>query len=94
MSTTCTERPLELPITGQALRQAVEARDMRCLSGLATQLRVAGYRLEPQRLVSDLLDHGCTPLTDSFGHRLLLQVRVPDRPLRPVDDSIAFRLAA
>ncbi len=94
MPPTRTERPLELPITGQALRQAVEARDLQCLSGLAAQLRIAGYRVEPQRLVSDLLDHGCAPLTDAFGHRLLLQVQVPQRPLRPVDDSIAFRLAA
>lgn len=94
MSPLSTERPLELPITGQALRQAVEARDMRCLSGLASQLRVAGYRVEPQRLIDALLDHGCAPLTDAFGHHLLLQVQVPERPLRPVDPAIGFRLAA
>ena len=93
MSTPRTERPLELPITGQALRQAVEARDMRCLSGLAAQLRIAGYRIEPQRLLDELLQHGSAPLTDAFGHRLHGRLRSPEAATAPARDPVRAHAA-
>lgn len=93
-----TPTALVLPFTGQDLRQAVAAHDMAGLMDLAHQLRVAGYRVEPQRLATELLQSGCTWLVDPFGQRVPLQVRVPARS-RPataesVDASVPFRLSA
>ncbi|MBN8488014.1 MAG: hypothetical protein J0M20_09880 [Burkholderiales bacterium] len=86
---------LELPFTGQALRQAVEQRDLATLLGMATQLRVAGYRVDPQRLAHELLRQGCTTVTDSFGRTVWLQVHVPEAaPTQAVDESVCFRMAA
>jgi hypothetical protein len=89
------ERPLELPFTGQALRLAVERRDIHALMAFSAELRVAGYRVEPQRLTHELLMHGCTWILDAFGHRVPLQVHVPTATvqLQP-DESQAFRIAA
>ena len=95
MTTTTIERPLELPFTGQALRLAVARRDIHALMDFAAQLRVAGYRVEPQRLTHELLTHGCTWILDAFGHRVALQVHVPaaTAQLHP-DESQPFRIAA
>jgi len=92
---TTTERPLELPFTGQALREAVGRRDIRALMDFAGALRVAGYHAEPQLLVNDLLQNGCTWITDAFGHRVALQVHVPKAvaQLQP-DETQTFRIAA
>lgn len=85
---------LELPFTGQALRQAVEARDIPRLHALAAQLRVAGYRGDPQTVVNDLLSNGCAWITDAFNQRVPLQVRVPPAlPRQQVDERVAFRIA-
>ena len=84
-----------LPFTGQALRQAVERADLRALMAMAEQLRVAGYRVEPQRLASDLLRHGCSSVVDAFGRRVPLQVHVPaPNRIDTVDPTVAFRIAA
>ena len=95
---TTTPPALVLPFTGQDLRQAVAAHDMAALMDLAHQLRVAGYRVEPQRLATELLQNGCTWLVDPFGQRVPLQVRVPARanagPREAVDHSVPFRLSA
>ena len=92
---TASELPLQLPFTGQDLRAAVERRDVRALLDFAVQLRVAGLRVEPQMMADDLLRNGCTWLTDAFGHRVPLHVRVP--PVEPrlhPDESTSFRIAA
>lgn len=93
--TTTIERPLELPFTGQALRLAVERRDIHALMDFAAELRVAGYRVDPQRLTNDLLMNGCTWILDAFGHRVALQVHVPaaTAQLQP-DQAQPFRIAA
>lgn len=89
------ERPLVLPFTGQALRQAVAHSDIAALMDFAHQLRVAGYRVSPQVLVTELLTHGCTWLVDSFGHRVPLQVQVPARHSRQApDEQVSFRISA
>jgi hypothetical protein len=87
--------PVELPVTGQALRQALEARDVSALLACTQQLRVAGYRVEPGRLAAELLAHGCSWVEDAFGHRVSLQVHVPKAlaQLQP-DESCSFRIAA
>ena len=93
MSSTATR--LELPFTGQALRQAVERRDLGALLGIAAQLRVAGYRVDPQRLAAELLRQGCTTVVDTFGRSVPLQVHVPaPAAAQPVDESVSFRIAA
>jgi hypothetical protein len=85
---------LELPITGQALRQAVESRDIPRLHAVAAQLRVAGYRGDPQSLVNQLLNHGCAWITDAFDHAVPVQVRVPPAlPRHQVDERVPFRIA-
>ena len=92
---TPTERPLELPFTGQALREAVARRDVHALLAFASEMRVAGYRVEPQRLAAELLMNGCTWIVDAFGHRVALQVQVPTASAqRMPDDAVAFRIAA
>lgn len=90
-------RPLELPVTGQALRHALERHDTRALMDFAHQLRVAGYRVDPQRLASQLLANGCTWVDDAFGQRVALQVHVPvPAPVAAtvVDEAVSFRIAA
>ena len=91
-----TERALVLPFSGQQLRQAVSNHDIAGLMDCAQQLRVAGYRVLPQHLVSELLTHGCTWLVDPFGQRVALQVQVParHRPAEAPDPSVAFRISA
>ena len=95
---TTTPTALVLPFTGQDLRRAVAAHDIAALMDMAHQLRVAGYRVEPQRLAAELLQNGCTWLVDNFGQRVPLQVRVPARssaaPREAVDASVPFRLSA
>lgn len=87
-------RHLELPFTGQALRQAVEAHDIPRLHAMASQLRVAGYRGDTQTLVSQLLNNGCAWITDAFDQRVPLQVRVPPAlPRQQVDERVPFRIA-
>ena len=93
--TTVLDAPLVLPFTGQALRHAVETRNIAALMHCAHQLRVAGYRVEPQQLASDLLSHGCTWLVDGFGHRVPLQVHVPTRVSQQgPDERVSFRISA
>ena len=88
-------RPLNLPFTGQALRQAVAQRDIRLLMSAAHQLRIAGFTVDPQRLTEDLLAHGCTWLTDPFGQRVPLHVLVPQAAARQhVDEQVSFRISA
>ncbi|TDM09387.1 MAG: hypothetical protein C4K60_08945 [Ideonella sp. MAG2] len=87
--------PLSLPITGQALRQAVARHDVPALTNLAGQLRIAGFRVDTQRLIDDLLRHGCTSLIDPFGQRVPLQVSVPPASARlQVDQALPFRICA
>jgi hypothetical protein len=89
------ERPLELPFTGPALREAVARRDIKALMAHAAQLRVAGYRVDAQRMAHDLLSHGCTWVNDSFGHRVSLQVHVPEALAQHMpDEAVTFRIAA
>lgn len=92
---TTAERPLQLPFTGQALRQAVAMGDLQALLRFAADLRVAGYRVEPQRMAAELLRQGCTRVLDAFGHPVSLEVQVPEAAarLRP-DETVAFRIAA
>ncbi len=87
-------RPLVLPMTGQALRQAVERRDGAVLMGLVRQLRVLGCDVSPEELAQQLLRQGCTRVRDSFGREVPLYVRVPPHVLHPsaVADT-PFRLA-
>ncbi|WP_396269802.1 hypothetical protein [Ideonella sp.] len=88
-------RPLKLPFTGQALRQAVAQRDIRLLMNAAHQLRIAGFSVDPQRLAEELLSHGCVWLTDPFGQRVPLYVQVPEAAARQqVDQSVPFRISA
>lgn len=95
--TTSTVNPhaLVLPCTGQALRTALERRDLRTLDELTRCLRVAGYRFEPELLAQALLQHGCAAVSDAFGHAVPVQVKVPSReaPMQPRDESQAFMLA-
>ena len=88
-------KALSLPFTGQALRQAVAQRDIRLLMSAAHQLRIAGFKVDPQRLTEELLAHGCTWLTDPFGQRVPLHVRVPQAAARKhVDEQVPFRISA
>ncbi|WP_374565088.1 hypothetical protein [Ideonella sp.] len=86
---------LALPCTGQALRTALQKRDLRTLDELTRHLRVAGYRFEPLQLALELLQSGCASVADAFGHRVPVHVRVPPReaPPMPRDESQAFTLA-
>ncbi|MEK8034429.1 hypothetical protein AACH06_26675 [Ideonella sp. DXS29W] len=86
---------LALPCTGQALRQALQRRDLRALDELTRHLRVAGYRFDPLGLATDLLQNGCGWVRDAFGHRVPVHVKVPARstPLEPRDSSASFMLA-
>ena len=90
-------RPLEVPVSGQTLRQALERHDTRALMDFAHQLRVAGYKVDPQQMATQLLSNGCAWVDDAFGQRVSLQVQVPQRPAsqsqRP-DESVSFRIAA
>ncbi|MFZ2990915.1 hypothetical protein [Ideonella sp.] len=89
------ESPLELPVTGQALRMALAARDASGLMDCAHQLRVAGYRVDPARLANELLANGCTWVQDAFGHPVALQVQVPRAVARQQpDEACSFRIAA
>jgi hypothetical protein len=90
-----TPAPLQLPCTGQALRTALQRRDLRTLDELTRHLRVAGYRFEPIALASALLLHGCASVADAFGHRVPVHVRVPPRDAPPVarDQAPAFSMA-
>lgn len=88
-------QPLNLPFTGQALRQAVAQRDIRLLMNAAVELRIAGFTVDPQRLAEDLLCHGCAWLTDPFGQRVPLHVQVPEASARTqVDQNVPFRISA
>ena len=86
---------LALPCTGQALRQALQRRDPRALDDLTRPLRVAGYRFDPLRLATDLLQNGCGWISDAFGHRVPVHVKVPARsdPPKPRDTPASFTLA-
>lgn len=90
-------RPLEVPVSGQTLRQALERHDTRALMDFAHQLRVAGYRVDPQHMATQLLTSGCAWVDDAFGQRVSLQVQVPRRPPSQTacpDESVSFRIAA
>jgi hypothetical protein len=86
-----------MPVSGQTLRQALERHDARALMDFAHQLRVAGYRVDPQQMATQLLANGCAWVDDAFGQRVTLQVHVPPRPAaqdaKP-DESVSFRIAA
>jgi hypothetical protein len=86
---------LALPCTGQALRTALQRRDLRALNELTRCLRVAGYRFDPLALASELLQSGCAWVCDAFGHRVPVHVRVPPRaaPIQARDTSQSFTLA-
>jgi hypothetical protein len=68
---------LQAPLTGQALRQSVAAHRTAEWTAYAQALRIAGYRVDPARLVEQLLRHGCASVEDAFGHEVSVQVRVP-----------------
>jgi hypothetical protein len=70
-------KPVELPVSGQGLRLALERNDSSALMACAQQLRVAGYRVDTARLARELLEHGCSWVEDAFGRRVSLHVRVP-----------------
>jgi hypothetical protein len=86
---------LPLPCTGQALRTALQRRDLRTLDELTRHLRVAGYRFDPVSLATELLQHGCASVVDAFDHLVPVHVRVPPRATAPVprDESQAFSIA-
>lgn len=69
--------PMELPVSGQGLRLALERHDASSLMACAQQLRVAGYRVDTARLARELLEQGCSWAEDSFGKRISLYVHVP-----------------
>jgi hypothetical protein len=75
---------LQAPLTGQALRQSVAAHRTAEWTAYAQALRIAGYRIDPARLVEQLLRHGCASVLDAFGHEVSVQVRAP-RPDWPAD---------
>jgi hypothetical protein len=97
MDSTATALPagLQLPCTGQALRTALQRRDLRALDELTRHLRVAGYRFDAVALATSLLEHGCSSVADAFGHRVPVYVRVPPRemPLEPRDEQTRFAIA-
>lgn len=97
MDSTATPLPagLQLPCTGQALRTALQRRDLRTLDELTRHLRVAGYRFDPVALATALLENGCSSVADAFGQRVPVYVRVPARatPLEPRDEQTAFAIA-
>jgi hypothetical protein len=68
---------LQAPLTGQALRQSVAAHRTAEWTAYAQALRIAGYRVDPARLVEQLLRHGCASVEDAFGHEVSVQVQVP-----------------
>jgi len=86
---------LQAPLTGQALRQSVAAHRTAEWTAYAHALRIAGYRVDPARLVEQLLRHGCASVQDAFGHEVSVQVRVPrpevgtEPPGRAVADPAA-----
>jgi hypothetical protein len=87
--------PLVLPVTGQALREALLHNDTAALTRLVLQLRIAGYRVDPARLAGQLLEHGCIWVEDAFGHPVPLHMRVPPaEPQLLPDESLGFHLAA
>jgi len=82
---------LQAPLTGQALRQSVAAHRTAEWTAYAQALRVAGYRVDPARLVEQLLKHGCASVQDAFGHEVSVQVKVP-RPVvvpEPAGQAVA-----
>jgi hypothetical protein len=83
---------LALPCTGQSLRTALQARDLRMLDDMIRPLRVAGYRFEPQQLAIELLQSGCASVADAFGHRVRVRVCVPpcEAPMKACEASRAF----
>lgn len=87
---------LALPCTGQALRTALQQRDLRALNELTRHLRIAGYRFEPLVLASELLQSGCAWVSDAFGHPVPVHVRVPMRTpaAKPREPATAFSLAS
>jgi hypothetical protein len=86
---------LALPCTGQALRTALQQRDLRALNELTRHLRIAGYRFEPLVLAGELLQSGCAWVSDAFGHPVPVHVRATMRPTPPRtrEPSPAFTLA-
>jgi hypothetical protein len=68
---------LELPVTGQALRQALARGDSSQLMRIAAQLRVLGSQISPEQLAQQLLTHGCAKVHDAFGQEVPLHVHVP-----------------
>lgn len=94
-TSTAPSESLQLPCTGQALRTALQRRDLRTLDELTRHLRVAGYRFDAEQLATELLLHGCASVTDAFGHRVPAYVRVPPRetPPQPRDESCGFSVA-
>jgi hypothetical protein len=86
---------LELPVTGQALRQALARGDNSQLMRLAAQLRVLGSQVTPEQLAQQLLTHGCAKVQDAFGHEVPLHVHVPrhQNPPPPPDAGLGFRIA-
>jgi len=97
MESTATALPAgtQLPCTGQALRTALQRRDLRTLDELTRHLRVAGYRFDPVALATSLLEHGCTSVADAFGQLVPVYVRVPPRatPPEPRDEQTPFAIA-
>ena len=93
--TTAPPAGLQLPCTGQALRTALQRRDLRMLEELTRQLRVAGYRFDAVGLATALLEHGCSWVADAFGQRVPVYVRVPARPAppQPRDELTPFAIA-
>lgn len=97
MDSTATALPIgvQLPCTGQALRTALQRRDLRTLDELTRHLRVAGYRFNAVALATTLLEHGCASVTDAFGQPVPVYVRVPPRatPPEPRDEQTPFAIA-
>jgi hypothetical protein len=97
MDSTPTALPagLQLPCTGQALRTALQRRDLRTLDELTRHLRVAGYRFDAVALATSLLEHGCASVADAFGQRVPVYVRVPPRAAlpEPRDEQTPFAIA-
>lgn len=58
---------LTAPFNRSALTHALQAHDLSDLLHFARQLRLSGYRVSLDALVSELLDQGCAWVEDSCG---------------------------
>ncbi len=89
MTTIFAKPTLQAPLTGQALRRSVAARETAEWTACAQALRVAGYRVDAGRLAEQFLRNGCASVLDAFGHEVTVQVRVPRLAATDASDATA-----